>query len=237
MPTTPTATSLGTGGQASTATTAICLVTSTVAIGTPIFAVFCAAGSPGDTHTFSDSKGSRWTTDRTFIDGVNGTSLSIGSAVAAGDLKSGVDTIQCVDNNSRVNVTVIPFSITGSGIMLPPTVDVLSPLPVNSGHSTSATPGSTTPRQPNLLGINVIVNFAGGGTAPAGWSEIIDTTDFGSFAFITINYTTTLTTSVTALNPAETITTSDWYSIMALYQSPPGRSQGQYGRAQGFSWR
>lgn len=200
-----------------------------------MFAVFLAAGSPGDTHTFSDSQGSRWTTDRTYIDGVNGTSMSIGSAVAAADLKSGVDTIQCVDNNSRVNVTVLPFCITGSGIMLPPTVDVSSPAAVNIGHSTSATPGSTTPKQAGDLGICVTVSFAGTGTPPAGWTEIFDTTDFGTFAFVQINYTTSLLASVAAVNPAETITVSDWYSVMVLYQSPPGRSYGQFARPHGFS--
>lgn len=232
MAITPTVTALGSAAASPTGTTITNTVTSTVPIGTPIFAVMLCAGATTDVHTFSDSVGSKWTTDVYFKDPVDGTALSLGSARTAGDLASGVGTVTCTLDHTETNRTIFPFMVQGSGIILPPTVDARSG--VNAGFGTSATPGSTKPNQPGDFGINVIVDLAGpngsAGTPPAGWTELLDSTDAAGFAFIQINYTTTLLADVTPLNPIETIGSNDWYDVLVLYQAPPGRTTEQHPR-------
>lgn len=234
---TPTVTSLGLDGQTPSSTTFTNLVTATADLATPLFCVFNSSGGAGDAVTFTDSVGSVWNTDQTFIDAVNGTQTSIGTCQAAGTLASGVGVVTAHISNARINGNLFVFTVKGASLGRP-IVDATNPLPGNTGHSASATPGSTTPKSQSTFGLNVIVNFFGTGTPPAGWTELFDSTTFGGFTFVQINYTTNLLQGVAPVNPAEAITLGDWYDLLALYESPPGRiTAGQYTRQRGFSGR
>lgn len=215
----PTVTSLGSTSVGTSGTTLALTVTASAAIGEPVWVVASFDLNTGsETLSFSDSAVNSYTKDIQKNGSITAlTGIAIARCVPTGGLTSGVSTITTTVSGSVNEIFMGAFKLAATDVQTPIVVDGTPTS--NEATSAAATPGSQTPTFVPDFGVFAISEDSGRtGTPPAGWTELFD---FSSISSMQVNYLTSLTANLTALNPSETISASvDWVAVMALYKGP-----------------